>query len=750
MATLQHAVLSNVGWAAALALAASAAGRVFPRRPALAHGLWLAVLLKLVTPSLVQWTPERVVGPADPPRPAMTARPAGTPRPPAGPVAVAPSPAEGRPAEVQVRRRDRRGDRPRPWPWRTAAVVLWMAGTAAWGAAVVAQVSRFRRLLRAARPAPTDLNDRVGRLAALLGLRRAPAVWLVPTKIPPTLWALAGPPRLLLPEGLWGRLDGRQQDAVLVHELAHLKRRDHWVRWLEAVVLGLYWWDPVAWWARRQVEKAEEQCCDAWVVWALPGSAEAYAEALVATAVYLSGPRASRPLGATGVGRVSPLRRRLIMILREPTSHATARPLPRAALTLGALVLPFLPAWAPGARPESVRPTPVATAPAAKLVRPAAAPGGGGAVPGPATRAVREFALADVPIVVRVSRPLVREVSDHQDYVGNVEAARAVEVRARVGGTLDKVYDRAEQMVEPGTLLGEIDPRPYLAELEKAEAEVERSEARLKRWSAAMERVELLQRRTGTKGDDFDRVEGERDEARASLRAARAARDLAALALESTTVTAPIRGRVSRPRIAAGGLVVADTTVLATIDSTDPMFVSFNIDERTFLKLGREARKDKGKPPLLSGFKVLVGLSDEGGFPHPGRVDSVATRFEPNEGTIRCRAAFPDPDGFLLPGLSARVRLVTSAPYRVLLVTEDAVRNDQEGNHVFVIDDRDVVERRPVTLGSRDDGLYVVKQGLKEGEWVAVTNLSAMEAGATVKPLRIEMPPRPPARGNAR
>ena len=89
---------------------------------------------------------------------------------------------------------------------------------------------------------------------------------------------LAGPPHLVLPEELWGRLDAAQQDAVLAHELAHLKRRDHWVRRLEALACGLYWWDPVAWWAHREVERAEERCCDAWVLWALPAAAEAYAE----------------------------------------------------------------------------------------------------------------------------------------------------------------------------------------------------------------------------------------------------------------------------------------------------------------------------------------------------------------------------------------------------------------------------------------------------------------------------------------
>ena len=271
--------------------------------------------------------------------------------------------------------------------------------------------------------------------------------------------------------------------------------------------------------------------------------------------------------------------------------------------------------------------------------------------------------------------------------------------------------------------------------MEKAEAEVKRSEARLKRRSAEVRRAKSLQASAGIKQDEFDRIEAERDEAEASLQAARATRDLARLKLDSTKITAPVRGKVGRPQLAAGGLVAADTTVLATIDPSDPMYVGFDVDERTFLRLGREqARRSGRSPPWRPGLPVLAGLADEEGFPRRGQVDSVDTRFDPARGTLRCRAVVPNPDGFLLPGLFARVRLITSAPSRALLVSEGAVLTDQGRNYLFVVSDRDVVERRTVRLGERYDGLRAVKEGLKEGEWVVVDGLDAVKADMTVKP----------------
>jgi bla regulator protein BlaR1 len=336
--------VTNAAWAAVLAVVAALAIRWVRGRPALIHGLWVLVLLKLVMPSLptvpLPWLAKAETHDGD--AGAFTfdeRRDDDRAVLPDDGAAVAIVPTLEPPGR-QVWR----------WSpsWRGVLIAVWIAGGLIWWTALARQTWRFQRLLRASRPASEDLRARAEQIAGKLGLRRAPTIEIVPACIPPMLWALFGPARLFLPEDLWARLRADQQDGVLAHELAHLKRRDHWVRRLEAVVLGFFWWDPVAWWALREVERAEEQCCDDWVAWALPRSGSSYAEALVETAAFLSDRLSLRPAGASGIGRVPLLKQRLIMILREPTAGSKTKPRPRPALLAGAIVLLLLPAFVVG------------------------------------------------------------------------------------------------------------------------------------------------------------------------------------------------------------------------------------------------------------------------------------------------------------------------------------------------------------------------------------------------------------------
>ena len=205
------------------------------------------------------------------------------------------------------------------------------------------------------------MQDEADELARRLGLRRCPDVWLVHGAVSPMVWALGRRPRLLFPAGLLDRLDEAGRAALLAHELAHVRRRDHWVRLLELAATGLYWWLPVLWWARRELHEAEEQCCDAWGVWALGGDGRPYALALLQAAAFVSHARWPLPAGASGgVGQLSHLKRRLEMVMQGKTSRSLSWAGLGVVCGLGLLLLPLFPARGqqPPVRPPAVEPAP--------------------------------------------------------------------------------------------------------------------------------------------------------------------------------------------------------------------------------------------------------------------------------------------------------------------------------------------------------------------------------------------------------
>ncbi len=349
MSQLIEIGLTNAALATGLAVLAAAVERL-GRRPALGHALWLLVLIKLITPPLVGLP---VPWPAAP-RPAVV-----TPEK-AAPHAKAPA-ASARPAQAAAIKIASRVSHPSPrgeplrkaapsprraWPsidWGTWLTRAWLAGSAAWFAVLAARIARFRALLAHAGPASENLQLEVEHLAGRLGLARCPEVRVLPVRVSPLVWSLGGATVLVLPERLIERLGAKERATLLAHELAHLRRGDHWTRLLEMVALGLYWWHPAAWWARRAINRAEESCCDAWVVATLPGSAMAYAKALLKTVDFLSEARPALPPAASGVGPISNLRRRVTMILRGPSHHRLSWPARLGAAALGLLVLPLGP-----------------------------------------------------------------------------------------------------------------------------------------------------------------------------------------------------------------------------------------------------------------------------------------------------------------------------------------------------------------------------------------------------------------------
>jgi TonB family protein len=311
--------LTNAVTAALLALAAAVIAR-FTRRPALWYALWLVVLLRLVAPPLlaVDVTIPDFGAVADTlPTTAVAVSGGMTALDDAG-FEIDPTLLLG---------------------------ALWLAGSLVVVGFAAAQSFHLRQILIASEPARVGVTRRVKELASRLGLRRPPAIVEVADRVPPMLWAFLGSVRLILPIELLQRLTPEQTETLLAHELAHLSRRDHWVRHLELAALALFWWNPVAWWATRRVRRAQELCCDQWVAELLPDHRRAYADTLVETARFLSGRRVPVGSPARAMADLEQMKGRIRMIMSDNRTGRLSSPsrLVAAAVLLGVLaVTPIL------------------------------------------------------------------------------------------------------------------------------------------------------------------------------------------------------------------------------------------------------------------------------------------------------------------------------------------------------------------------------------------------------------------------
>ena len=352
------------------------------------------------------------------------------------------------------------------------------------------------------------------------------------------------------------------------------------------------------------------------------------------------------------------------------------------------------------------------------------------------------------PGTVRVTQPVAREVSDYEEFPGHIVATREAELRARVSGTLTQAYCRPGQVVNLGEPLFKIDPRLYKAALDQADAELERVRARRTLKQNELAGTKTLEANHAVSHDEVHRFEVELLEADASVKVAEAARDVARLNLEFTEVTAPLAGRVSGPVLGQGNVAVADTTRLATIVSLDPVCVAFDVPESINLHLNRLKPEGKIKGERWVALPVMVGLPDEEGFPRRGKIESVETRIDVATGTARWRGAIPNLDGLLMPGLFVRVRLVTSAPHKALLVPEQAVLTDGGRKNVFTVTGQGIVQKRPVKAGPLYNGQRSV-EGLQADEWVIIDHLNRIRDGAKVISERVPPPAEtsPPPRG---
>ena len=332
-----------------------------------------------------------------------------------------------------------------------------------------------------------------------------------------------------------------------------------------------------------------------------------------------------------------------------------------------------------------------------------------------------------------VSRPVIREVAPYRDVVGKFEAERSLDLRSHATGRLVKACFVPGKMVEAGTLLFEIDSRPYQARVDRAKAEVQRAETRVKGASDSHDRMQMLLSKHAIGEREASRADTELEEAVRHLKMARSDLEVATLQMESTRVTAPFRGRMGHPALDAGNIVVADQTVLGTLVTVDPVAVAFEVDERTVLQLRKQDRENGGKGSLRLGpvEDVAAGLVDEEGFPHKGKLADVGDRFDPNLGTLRCRAIVPNHDELIMPGMFARVRMTTGKPVRSVLVPGRAVRVINGEQMVFVVSDQGEAALRRVSAGLPYGDLMVV-EGVTADEWIAVeADWQKLTAGRT-------------------
>jgi RND family efflux transporter MFP subunit len=348
------------------------------------------------------------------------------------------------------------------------------------------------------------------------------------------------------------------------------------------------------------------------------------------------------------------------------------------------------------------------------------------------------------PVTVSVSRPVERNVTDYADFTGRTAAVDSVEVRARVWGYLDQVHFKEGALVAKGDVLFEIDSRIYRADFERTRATVAQYEARVHRLERDYQRVKKLLARGAVGQEEFDRFEGDYREASAGLDVARANRDLAALNLDYTRVTAPVSGRVSRYVVTVGNLIQSGDqsggTLLTTLVSVDPMYVYFDVDERTVLRVRQLIREGKASPAHKTAWPVALGLATEAGFPHQGTINFEDNQINPKTGTLRVRAVFPNKDESLTPGLFARVRLPIGQAHGALLVADRAVETDQGQRIVYVVDENNEVVSRTVGLGALHHGLREITDGLGAGDRVIVSGLQQVRRGARVAPKVVDMP----------
>jgi len=347
------------------------------------------------------------------------------------------------------------------------------------------------------------------------------------------------------------------------------------------------------------------------------------------------------------------------------------------------------------------------------------------------------------PPVVTVTAAEQREVKDWDEYTGRLAPLGTVEVRPKVSGYLTEVKFEDGDMVKKGQVLFVIDPRPYQAELDRAQGQYDEADSSLKLATADYDRSKQLRDKGAISAGDFDKTGASSLKAQGAFLTARAAVEAARLNLEFCTITSPIDGHASLANITVGNLVSSQTEKpLTTIVSMNPVYAYADVNERSLLRYVRYYASKKVLPGDEDKVKLPIQLSlqDETDFPHTGYIDFLDNRVDPDTGTIRIRGVFDFEKGLLGPGLFVRVRIPAGDAYHAVLVPERSVGSDQGQKFVVVIDKDNTAVFRPVELGTVNGRMQVISKGVAAGEKVVVDGLLKVRPGGKVdsKPLPAE------------
>jgi len=338
---------------------------------------------------------------------------------------------------------------------------------------------------------------------------------------------------------------------------------------------------------------------------------------------------------------------------------------------------------------------------------------------------------------VTVAQPVKRTVTDWDEFTGRFEAVQEVQVRARVGGFVTSVEFRDGAIVRTGDLLYVIDARPFEAVAEQADGQLSDARAKAELAKRELDRALTLNQTQAVSDSIVDQRRQTLQAAHAAEMQAEGLLKAAKLNIEFTHVMAPITGRVSRHLVTPGNLVQGSeggATLLTSIVSLDPIYIYFDVDEATYLRNSKLWFEGKRPSSRDTPNPVEVTLTGETKPSHEGKMDFLDNRLDVSTGTLRSRAAIQNKDLSILPGQFGRVRLIGSAPYEALLLPDAAIATDQSRKIVFVVNNENAVEVRQVTLGPLDDGLRVIREGLKADDKVIVEGLQRARVGAKVAP----------------